>query len=879
MSTMGVHPIAVLGNQEQTLLEGSLRLLDAPLGLLDAVPLSDASVLLDALLVSTVASSLLLLGALALGRLRRWSGDLRHQLLTHALLAGVAILAITTVAKPGPIGCLTASCQRDTTLGERAARTQQYHTAAAAGKFSDLAPAESSAAATTSTDEQAAAAGETIPAPSVASLVLVVWIAGAGVSLARAARRRWLARRFVREARPVTDPALNSRFASLARRCGLRRRVPLLEHPTLPSPVVAGALRPALLVPRGFASGAPDDMVADDMAAGDMVADDMVAEIVFLHELAHLRRRDPLVTLLGDLAGACFWFNPITRLAARRLRELQELAADSHVLRGGVQPSRYSRFLLDAFRELSTAAQSAAVPHAHPIAGGCLLETRVRTILDPRAAHRAPSRTATVSIALAFAVLCGALSWSPAALQARGLLTQQTRPVSGLDRSLLDAESLDRVVRPVFIDHMADRYIAGATISVVHDGEIVYRAGFGRREVFQEIPVDPERTIWRIGSISKVMTGVAVLQLADRGLLDLDADVDDLLSEVQVPATFEEPVRVRHLLTHTAGFDQIGLGRHASSHEEVRPLGDFLAENLVRIRPPGVVSTYDTYGITLAGHLVEEVTGLSYEEVLERHVFEPLDMHRSAIVVPGALEADVATGYGFAGHWEAEPWEHMNTAPASSVSSTATDMARFAIMLLERGRYQERQVLSEESARAMLTRQWSNHPDQPGYSYTLWEDRSYGVEAFSHGGSMAGFGSLLYLVPEHDLGVFIACNQESGSLPHAVLTALMDALFPGRATTPELRARLRPPLDVSRFTGTYANSMHHHTDPAAGWKRQPLELEADQEGRLVFGGEPAFAVGPLSFQRDDGLLITFSESPEGEIVYMFVNQTVYEKLE
>jgi CubicO group peptidase (beta-lactamase class C family) len=623
--------------------------------------------------------------------------------------------------------------------------------------------------------------------------------------------------------------------------------------------VVAGALRPALLVPEGFARGAE-------------------ADIVFLHELAHLRRRDPLVTLLGDLTTACFWFNPIVHRAARRLRELQELAADSHVLRGGVQASRYARFLVDAFREL-TRRTGVPVPHAHPILGECLLETRVRAILDPRGAHRAPSPALTASIVLVFALLGCALAWAPAALQARGLLTQQSRPAAGLDRSLLDATELDRIVRPVFIDHMADRYIAGAAISVVHDGELVYRAGFGRREVFHEVPVEPERTIWRIGSITKVMTGVAVLQLVDRGLLDLDADVDDYLSDLEVPATFEQPVRVRHLLTHTAGFDQIGLGRHAASREEVRPLAEFLDEYLVRIRPPGVVSTYDTYGITLAGHLVEQVTGLSYEEYLKRHVFEPLDMHRSGIVIPPALEDDVATGYGFAGHWEAAEWEFMNTDPASTVSSTVLDMARFAIMLLEEGRYRGRQVLSERSAHAMLTRQWTNHPDQPGFGFTFWEDRSYGIPAFSHGGSMEGFGSFLFLVPEHDLGIFIASNQESGSLANAVLTALVDALFPGRPQTPDLRPRLDGPVDVSPFTGTYANSMHHHTKPEVGWKRQPFELEADDRGRLVFQGEPAFAVGPLAFQRDDGLLITFRENEQGEIEYMFVNQSVYEKLD
>ena len=840
----------------------------------------DGPLLLDALLVSTVGGTLLLLGALTFARLGRPSGDLRHQVVGHALFAGVAILALAIWMRPGPVGCLTASCEMDRTRADRAARAQQYHTAAAAGKFGDLAPAARSADGTRSTAARrsvsASGGAASIPPdgrswPSgIAGWIVLAWLAGVAVSLARIVRRRRLAARIVREARPVGRPELAARFHDLARGSGFGRGgdsdrgvghsgVRLLEHPTLAAPVVAGTLRPALLLPAGFEAGAG-------------------ADIVFLHELAHLRRRDPLVTLLGELAAACFWFNPVVRLAARRMRELQELAADNHVLREGIRPSRYARFLVDAFREL-TRVGGAPIPNSHSIVGDCLMETRVRTILDPRAAHGVPSRPLTAAIALGSALVCGALAWAPAALQARGVLTQQTRPAEGLERSLLHAAALDSIVRPIFIDHMADRYIAGAAISVVHEGRIVYQGGFGRREVFHEIAVDPDGTIWRIGSITKVLTGVAVMQLVDRGLLDLDAPVNDYLTGFQIPDTFDEPVRVRHLLTHTAGFDQSGLGRHVSSREEVRPMGEFLEEYLVRIRPPDVISTYDTYGITLAGYLVELVSGLSYEEYLKRHIFEPLDMHRSGVLVPPALEGDVATGYGFAGHWEAATWEFMNTDPASTVNSTVTGMARFAIMLLEEGRYDGRPVLSEASARAMLSRQWTNHPDQPGYGYAFWEDRSYGIPAFSHGGSMEGYGSFLYLVPEYDLGVFIAYNQESGSLPNVVLTGLVDALFPGRPDGPRLHPRLTERLDVSRFTGTYANSMHHHTNPEEGWRRQPFELEADAEGRLVFQGEPAFPVGPLAFQREDGLLITFREDERGEIAYMFVNQTVYEKLD
>jgi len=255
-----------------------------------------------------------------------------------------------------------------------------------------------------------------------------------------------------------------------------------------------------------------------------------------------------------------------------------------------------------------------------------------------------------------------------------------------------------------------------------------------------------------------------------------------------------------------------------------------------------------------------------------------LGMHRSGIAIPPALSPDVAVGYGFAGSWEQERWEYMNTDPASTVNATVADMGRFAMMLLEGGQHDGARVLSAASARAMLTRQFTNHPEQPGYGYTLFEDRSFGIPAFSHGGSMTGYGAFLLLVPQHRLGIFVATNQESGSVTHPVTTALVDALFPDHAPATPMRPRVNTGIDVSKFVGRYANSMYHHSDTTRGWVPRPFELLSDSAGRLMFDGGPAHAVGPMTFQRDDGVLLTFRENAQGQVTHFFVNQTVFERL-
>ena len=812
-----------------------------------------AALLLEALVLAAIAATFVVGPALYLVRRGAWSGHLRKHVLGASVLACVSTLALAAAA-PGPVGCIMIPCIADPDRASHAARASFASTATAAGKFPDLhvTPAM-----------PMPPAHPPSPAEGLASVLVLVWGAGALFSLARVSRRRWLSHRIVRAARPVRDPALRARYADVRQRLGVRARVPLLQHPGLASPVIAGALRPALLLP-ARADGSPELEPAE-------------ADIVFLHELSHVRRRDPAATLAYELAAALLWFHPFVAGAARRIRELQEVSADSDVLRSGIKPSAYAAYLLDAVRRFAADGDRRLLDQ-HPIAGDCIMETRLRVILDPTSRHDPPRARTAAALTCAALSLSAAFAFAPLALQASGALPGAAQDPADMREDLLRPEALDSLLRPVFIDHMAERYIAGAAVAVVHGGEVVYQAGFGRREVFHEVPVDVERTIWRIGSITKVLTGVAVLQLADRGLIDLDEDVNAYFDDPIVPRDGREPVRVRHLLTHTAGFDQVGLGRHVASLEDVRPMEDFLREYLSRIRDPGVLSTYDTYGITLAGLLVERVSGLPYAEYLERRIFEPLRMHRSGIAVPPALRGDVAVGYGFAGHWEAAPWEFMNTAPASTVNATVPDMANFAMMLLNEGRFDGKTVLEAGSARGMLTTQFTNHPDQPGYSFTFFEDRGHGVPAFSHGGSMTGYASFLYLVPDHDLGIVLAYNQESGSLAERVVSAVVGALFPGRQA-PRLHPQFEAAIDIRRFEGTYANSLHHHASPDTGWSRQPFELRADERGRLLFEGAPAIPVGPLSFQREDGLLLTFLEDDGGGISHLVVNQTVFEKLD
>ena len=690
---------------------------------------------------------------------------------------------------------------------------------------------------------------------TVLALLTLVWALGAVLFVSRLVARCVRVRSLVRSSRPVADRGSVDLASRCAGRLGLEGGVRLVRHDAVRIPAVAGWLRGVVFVPPSF----------DALALESQ-------EAVLLHELAHLRRRDALLSLLAEAVACLLWFHPLVWKSARRLRDLQELAADREVLSNGVLPSSYAALLLRTFKAMTPSDHRAAAA-VHSILGRSLLERRIRSILQTPKSELSASHVRSLGLATTCLVLSVVVAAVPGALSAAAAGSE---PEPDLQVEKLEPEQLDELLRPVFIDTMADAYVAGAAVAVVHRGEVVYSRGFGRREVYGEVPVDPRTSIFRIGSVTKVLTGMALMQLVERGQVDLDADVNRYLDTPKVPDAFGKPVRVRDLLTHTAGFDQIGLGRHARSAEEVLPLGEFLDGNLSRIRPPGEIGVYDTYGITLAGLIVERVSGSGYEEFLQGNLFEPLEMHRSGISVPASLAADRVVGYEFRGRWFPQEWEYMNTAPASTVNSTVADMANLMIMLLDEGRFRGRQVLAPETVCQMLSQQHSNHPDHPGYGLTFWENRSHGVDAWSHGGSMTGFGSLLYLVPQHQLGVFVAYNQESGRLGTRVVSSLVDGLFSGLRPPPTLE-RVSA-TDLEQFVGTYANALHHHADPTRGWRRRPFEITATDDG-LQFQGQTVHAIGPLSFQRDDGLRLTFHQDDAGEVDYLFVNQTVYERLD
>lgn len=464
-----------------------------------------------------------------------------------------------------------------------------------------------------------------------------------------------------------------------------------------------------------------------------------------------------------------------------------------------------------------------------------------------------------------------------------GLALALATPPPGAQEASFDPVALGDFLYEAVPRLMRADHVPGAALVVVADGELVFADGFGVSSLATDEPVDVERTLFRIGSITKVFTALGVAQLVDRGKLAWDDPVAPWLGDLEIESRFDEPVRIRHLVTHTAGFDQIGTGRHASGPATQLGPGAFLEGRLHVVRPPGETTCYDTYGITLAGYVLERVSGLSYAEYLRRHVFGPLGMERTSVQATPDLRKDLAVGYGLAGTQAIEQvYEYYDTTPASSIDATATDMARLMLALLGDGSVDDGHLLSEEATARALAPQHRNHPELPGFTHGMFEELRAGVRAVHHGGSMAGFNASMYLLPDHGLGFFVACNRDAEQaplrFPEELRRQLLERWFGPPPTNPDGEPAS---VDVAPLAGPYANSGYCHTCPdGVGWEASPFEVEALGKGLLGLWGARWRAVDGSRFLEVGGSRrLVFRKDPRSGVQRFFFDNATYERLD
>ena len=443
------------------------------------------------------------------------------------------------------------------------------------------------------------------------------------------------------------------------------------------------------------------------------------------------------------------------------------------------------------------------------------------------------------------------------------------QPVIHDSTSLADTTSLRRYVDEFLPREMADLNVPGAVLAIVHDGRIALLKGYGVADKTTRAPVDPYRTVFRAGSVTKPFTAVAIMQLIEQGLLDPDRDVNEYLKDMKVPAGFGQPVTASHLLTHTAGFDVELAGTAARSEEEVQPLGRYLSTDLPpRVRAPGRTLAYSNHGFTLLGHIIEQISGESYPQYMKRHVFAPLGMTSSSMEFTRDIQARAATGYeprGASGHRIA-PVVHPNISPAASLNTTAADMAQFMIALLAGGAVGNERVLSDSSVRMMQARHFAQDPRMPGVAWGLYESDWHGRRMLFHSGGIRGFMCAMYLWPDEKTGIFVADNGYRGDLVFVTLFRFMSRYMP--ATPPSARPDPSAVERLRKYAGFYreANQTVSTLEKAGGIRNDPLEVKVTDSGTVTAFGVQFAEVERGYFREIEGWeSLAFVEDSSGKV--------------
>lgn len=426
---------------------------------------------------------------------------------------------------------------------------------------------------------------------------------------------------------------------------------------------------------------------------------------------------------------------------------------------------------------------------------------------------------------------------------------------------------------------MEGKRIAGAVVAVVVGEKVVFSKGYGYADLDARVKVDPEKTLFRVGSISKLFTWTAVMQQVEAGKLDLDADINKYLKDVQVPATFEQPITLKSLLTHTPGFDDSVTGLFAHTAAEVRPLAEVLrAQMPTRVRPPGVIASYSNHGTALAGEAVANVSGMPWEEYIEKRILQPLGMHHTFVRQPPTekLPAEMSRGYKWeGGRFRAQGFEYVPAAPAGCVSMAASDAAKFMLAHLHDGQLGSERILRAETARRMREPLFRHDPKTSAMCYGFWEQDWNGLRIVGHGGDTIWFHSLMQLIPQRGVGLFVSYNTDtSGGQRETLFDAFLRRYFPS-PDPPRLNAADGLAERAKRVAGEYGITRYSHTTPAklaALFSVVKVSVNDDHTITITMGERSRrfLEVEPLVFRELDGTRrVVFQEDKNGDVTYLF----------
>ena len=387
---------------------------------------------------------------------------------------------------------------------------------------------------------------------------------------------------------------------------------------------------------------------------------------------------------------------------------------------------------------------------------------------------------------------------------------------------------------------LANGDIAGAVVVVVKDGQVLVQKGYGYADLATRAPVVPDATLFRPGSVSKLFTWTAVMQLVGQGKLDLDADVNQYL-DFKIPERDGKPVTLRQVMTHTTGMEEQIRGLITARQDEITPLGDALKHwTPDRIHVPGATPAYSNYATALAGYIVERVSGQSFDDYLDAHIFKPLGMDHASFrqPLPPALLAGMSKGYAKASDGEAKDYEFISLAPAGSLAATGTDMAKFMIAHLQDGAFGDARILDAATAEKMHSTGQASVGPLNRMMLGFYETSVNGHRAISHGGDTQWFHSDLQLFLDDGIGLFVSMNSSgrdgaTGHIRYALSRGFADRYLPGTPAKVAGVSKEDAALHAGQIAGTYTSSRRPDSNfVSLANLLGPVKVVANEDGTI-----------------------------------------------
>ncbi|MBZ9621840.1 serine hydrolase [Clostridium sp. FP2] len=459
-----------------------------------------------------------------------------------------------------------------------------------------------------------------------------------------------------------------------------------------------------------------------------------------------------------------------------------------------------------------------------------------------------------------------------------------------------NSQDLQRFTDDFFKKNMEKYLIPGAAIAVVKDGKEVFKKGYGYSDVKAKVSVNPDKTLFPAGSVSKLFTATAIMQLYEEGKIDLNKNINNYINPYKVDNPYKEAVTCGNLLTHSSGVDEASELNGGTRDEKSIKLQEYYFDNHTPrvVREPNAVSRYSNQGYNLLGYVIEKVSGISYEEYIKKNILEALKMDNSLVRLKNNNTVKCYGYGGIGGEYNESPLGYQHTSGSSGINATVKDMENFMIAHLNNGEFQGKKILNEKTLAIMKNKQFSNNNSLPGMGYGFIRSNRNGQEILKHEGAlMAGSTTTLFLMPKEGLGIYVATNSLN-PLPFNFEEEFLNKFYP-TTNNKFNEIKKNPSKDFSKYGGTYrsydgiskSNIMKHYVLFMSDLN---MKIKDNKDGTLTLKEyTPAkeeittnlVEIKDGVFAREDGRGdFAFRMNDKGKVTYAFndLSESSFEKI-